>query len=53
MNKNSKIISSYNIFQIKSSELCLIDPIILLSIIICICLFLYIIGFKLSKSDNK
>ena len=33
--------------------LCLIDPMILLCLIICICLFLYIIGYKLSKSDNK
>ncbi len=52
MNK-SKIVSSYNIFQTNSPELCLIDPMILLCLIICICLFLYIIGFKLSKSDNK
>lgn len=53
MNKNSKIISSYDIFQTKSSELCLIDPMILLCLIICICLFLYIIEYKLSKSDNR
>ncbi len=53
MNKNSKIISTYNIFQSESSDLCLIDPMILLCLIICICLFLYIIGYKLSKSDNK
>jgi hypothetical protein len=53
MNKNSKIISTYNIFQTKSSELCLIDPMILLCLIICICLFLYVIGYKLSNSDNK
>lgn len=49
----SKIINSYNIFQIKSNELCLIDPMILLCLIICICLFLYIIGYKLSKTDHK
>jgi hypothetical protein len=53
MNTNSKIVSSYNVFQSKSSDLCLIDPIILLCLIICICLFLYIIGYKLSKIDNK
>ena len=53
MNNNSKLINSYNIFQTNSSELCLIDPIILLCLIICICLFLYIIGYKLSKHDNK
>ncbi len=53
MNKNSKIVSSYNVVQSKSNELCLIDPMILLCLIICICLFLYIIGYKLSKTDNK
>lgn len=49
MNSNSKIISSYNVFQTKSNELCLIDPMILMCLIICICLFLYIIGFRLAK----
>ena len=53
MNKNSNIVSSYNVYQSKSNELCLIDPMILLCLIICICLFLYIIGYKLSKTDNK
>jgi hypothetical protein len=51
--KNLKIISSFDIFQNNSKELCLIDPMILLFIIIAICLFLYIIGFKLSKKDIK
>ena len=53
MNKDTKIISTYNIYQEKSPELCLIDPMILFCLILCICLFLYIIGYKLSKSDNK
>ena len=53
MNTNSKIISDFNIIQSKSDDLCLIDPVILICLIICICLFLYIIGYKLSKLDNE
>lgn len=53
MDNNSKIVSTFNVIQNKSKELCLIDPMILLSLIITICLMLYIIGFKLSKEDNK
>jgi len=50
---NSKFISSFNIFQSPSSELCLIDPMMLLCIIVIICLLLYLIGFKLSYYDLK
>ena len=53
MDTNSKIINSYSITQSKSSDLCLIDPMILMSIIIVICLTLYVIGYKLSKQDMK
>jgi len=53
MDSNSKIVSTYNVVQNESEDLCLIDPMILLSIIVSICLILYIIGFKLSKEDNK
>ncbi len=49
-NKNSIILSSYDIFQNNSKELYLIDPIMLSFIIIVICLFLYIIGFKSFRS---
>lgn len=52
-NNNFKIVSSFDIFFGNSKELCLIDPMILFSLIIAICLFLYIIGFKLSKKDTK
>jgi hypothetical protein len=53
MNNNNNIISSFDIFSTQSKELCLIDPMILCLIVIIICLFLYIIGFKLSKKDIK
>ncbi len=53
MNNNSKIVSTFNVIQNKSEDLCLIDPMILMSLIITICLMLYIIGFKLSKEDSK
>lgn len=49
----NNIISSFDIFSTKSNDLCLIDPIILCLIIVLICLFLYIIGFKLPKEDIK
>lgn len=48
-----KIISSFDIFSSQSKDLCLIDPMILCLIISIICIFLYIIGFKLSKQDLK
>lgn len=51
--KNNNIVSSFDIFSSESGELCLIDPMILCSIIIIICLFLYIVGFRLSKKDLK
>ena len=47
------IISSFDIFSSQSKDLCLIDPMILSLIISCICIFLYIIGYKLSKNDLK
>ncbi len=50
---NNNIISSFDIFSTESKELCLIDPMILCLIVSIICLFLYIIGFKLSKNDIK
>ena len=53
MSENSKIISTFDVFQAKSNELCLIDPMILFCIIITICLTLYVIGFRLSKKDIK
>lgn len=53
MSNNSKIISTFNIKQAKSNELCLIDPMILFSIIITICLILYVMEYKLSKQDFK
>jgi hypothetical protein len=53
MSENSKIISTFDITQSKSNQLCLIDPMILLCIVILVCLTLYIIGFKLSKQDIK
>lgn len=51
--KNNNIISSFDIFSSKSEDLCLIDPMILSMIIILICLFLYIIGYKLPKREQK
>jgi len=53
MNNNNNIISSFDIFSFESKELCLIDPMILCLIVIIVCLFLYIIGFKLSDKDIK
>jgi len=50
---NNKLVSSFNVFQTKSSELCLIDPMMLFYIIIVICLLLYVIGYKLNKTDLK
>jgi hypothetical protein len=50
---NNKLVSSFNIFQTKSSKLCLIDPMILFYIIVAICLLLYVIGYKLNKTDLK
>jgi hypothetical protein len=49
----NNIVSSFDIFSSESKDLCLIDPMILCVIIIVICIFLYIIGFKLSKKDLK
>lgn len=49
----NNIISSFDIFSSKSKDLCLIDPLILCLIVIFICLFLYIIGYKLPKQDIK
>ena len=49
----SKIISTFELFQANSTDLCLIDPMILLAIIIVICLILYLIGYRLSKIDLK
>lgn len=49
----NNIVSTFDIFSTESKELCLIDPVILCLIITIICLFLYIIGFKLSKKDLK
>ena len=49
----NNIVSSFDIFSSESKNLCLIDPMILGAIIIIICLFLYIIGFRLSKKDIK
>ena len=49
----NNIISSFDIFSSKSKDLCLIDPLILGLIIVLICLFLYIIEYKLPKYDLK
>ena len=49
----NNIISYFDIFSTQSKDLCLIDPMILCLIVIIICLFLYIIGFKLSEKDLK
>lgn len=51
--KTNNIVSSFDIFSSESGKLCLIDPMILFLIVVIICLFLYIIGFKLSKKDLK
>lgn len=53
MDANSKIISEFNIIQTVSKEAYSIDPMILISIIIFLCLFLYIVGYKLSKYNNN
>ena len=49
----NNIISSFDIFSAKSKDLCLIDPLILSLIVVLVCLFLYIIGYKLPKEDIK
>lgn len=49
----NNIISSFDIFSSQSKDLCLIDPMILCAIVFIICLFLYIIGFRVSKKDLK
>ena len=49
--KNNNIISSFDIFSSKSKNLCVIDPMMLCLIIVLICLFLYIIGYKI-PNDN-
>lgn len=51
MKTKNNIISSFDIVSSQSQELCLIDPMILCAIIIFICLFLYIIGYKLPKQE--
>lgn len=45
----NNIISSFDIFTSQSENLCLIDPMKLCILIIVVCLFLYIICFKISK----
>lgn len=53
METKTNIISSFDIFSSQSNELCLIDPMMLCVIIILICLFLYIIGYKLPQQESK
>jgi len=53
MKNNSKLIETFNVVQNKSENVYLIDPIILFSIIIIVCLLIYIIGFRLSNIINK
>jgi len=48
----NNIISSFDIFSSKSKDLCLIDPLMLCLIIIILCLFLYIVGYKLPATDT-
>lgn len=50
---SNNVVSSFNIFSSKSKDLCLIDPMWLGITIILICLFLYIIGYKLNKHDYE
>lgn len=48
----NNIISSFDIFTSKSKDLYLIDPLMLCLIIIILCLFLYIVGYKLPATDT-
>lgn len=52
-NKKNNIVSSFDIFTSHSDNLCLIDPMMLTVIIVLICVFLYVIGYKLSNKDLK
>lgn len=47
---SNKIISSFNIFQSNSNQLCLIDPMMLFSIIFVILLLFYVICYKFNNS---
>ncbi len=49
----TKLAGAYNVEFSKSDKLCLIDPMILTSIILLICVILYIFEYKLSKEDHK
>ena len=46
---SNKIISTFNISQSNSDQLCLIDPMMLLSIIFVILLLFYVICYKFNK----
>lgn len=50
---SNKLISKFEIFQNESEQLCLIDPMILTSIIIVICLILYVFEYKFIKYNKK
>lgn len=49
----SNLISTFDVEQTQTEQVCLIDPMILTCIIILICLTLYIFEYKLSKEDIK
>ncbi len=49
MESNSKLISTFNIVQDKSENLYVFDPMMLTSLIILICLSLYLIESKYQK----
>lgn len=47
---NTNLKSSFKIFQTESNELCLIDPMMLFSIVVMICLILYIFEYKIQNN---
>lgn len=51
--EGTKLNSLFKIFQNESDDLCLIDPMMLASIVIVICLILYIFEYKFIKNDKK
>lgn len=49
----SKLISTFDVKFAESEKLCVIDPMILTSIILLVCVILYIFEYKLSNNDKK
>lgn len=50
MEEKTKVVSAYNISQTKTNNLCLLDPMMLLLIIIATALILYIIEYGLKQN---